>query len=989
MRIVIDMQGAQSTGSWNRGIGRYTMSLALAMVRNCEQGDEIVLALNAAFPESIARIRENFIKHLPAENIKVWGALKPASHLDPSNNWRRQTGELVREAFLENLNPDFVLLSSLFEGLGDDALTSIRVFSGRFLTASILYDLIPLVHKKPYLENPVVEAWYLEKIEHLKRADLWLAISESSSQEGVSYLNLPADRCINISTDADVQFKKIEINHETEQKIRSKYNLQRPFIMYTGGIDHRKNIEGLIRAYALLPVNVRKGHQLAIVCSVQDHARNSLQLLADKAGLKEHDLILTGFVPEEDLIALYNLCAAFIFPSWHEGFGLPALEAMRCGAPVIAANSSSLPEVVGLDDALFDPHSDQDIASSIERVLTDNNFREKLIAHAEQQAKLFSWDLCARRALHSMRQLKIQIKDARESSNLKTNRPRLAYISPLPPMRSGIADYSAELLPALAKHYEIEVIVAQEDVDDAWIAQHIPVRSVEWFAENIKSFDRVLYHFGNSEFHRHMVALLGDIPGVVVLHDFYLSGALHYMSANGYPRGIFEEHLFKSHGYAALIDKKNANSDADVIWKYPCSRFVFEDGLGTIVHSANSARLAYQWFGLSRERLAVIPHMRELAASQDRSAARKSLDLPENGFVVCSFGMLGPTKLNHRLLSVWLGSEMAKTDQCRLVFVGENQNGEYGEQIQSLINNHPNGKSVSITGWVDQEGFRSFLSAADVGVQLRALSRGETSGTVLDCMNYGLATIINANGSMADINDASVWKIPDDFTDQQLLEALHKLWEDEDLRKRIGNKAKAVIKDEHDPQKCADQYKEALERFYVAPKIQQLVCAIADIKTACVSDGELAGLATEMASLFPLSQRARTLLVDISCLLSDGASKLKRKKMLNALREWVNLLPAGWRFELVYVHENGICFYAREFSKKLFGISSERLRDEPIDYASGDVLLVLECNSATHTQELETYQSLRGKGLDVRFASDRLPSFQQIFEGRDQSAILN
>ena len=990
MRIVIDMQGAQSTGSWNRGIGRYTVSLALAIARNCEEGDEIILALNSAFTESLERIRTIFSELLPPENIRVWSVLTPASHLDIANNWRRETGELVREAFLASLDPDIVLISSLFEGLGDDAITSIKKFKTPFLTAVILYDLIPFIHKAPYLENPVVEKWYLEKIDYLKRADLWLAISESSSKEGVECLELPKARCVNISTDADSQFQPLDVNKEHQNEIRIKYNLHRPFIMYTGGIDHRKNIEGLIRAFALLPENLRVGYQLAIVCSVQDHARNLLESLAVNSGLKKNNLILTGYVPEEDLIALYNLCEVFVFPSWHEGFGLPALEAMRCGAPVIAADATSLREVVGLEDALFDPHSDQAIAKLIERVLTDSEFREKLLLHSKCQSKAFSWDKTGKRALEAMRQVKTEIESCRTFEQQKTIRPRLAYVSPLPPVQSGIADYSAELLPALAEHYKIEVIVAQKNVTDLWINGNIPVHSFEWFAENKTKFDRILYHFGNSEFHKHMVGLLKDAPGVVVLHDFYLSGALHYMSVTGYEPDAFEKNLFKSHGYAALIEKKESKKEADLIWKYPCSQFIFEDALGTIVHSDNSARLAHQWFGVSKYSLAVIPHMRKLAVPQDRILVRKKLGLPENGFVVCSFGLLGPTKLNHRLLNAWLGSDMAKTEQCRLVFVGENESGEYGKTIQYLIKNHRFGKSVQITGWVNQETFRSFLSSADIGVQLRTLSRGETSGTVLDCMNYGLATIINANGSMSDINDAATFKLPDDFTDRQLSEALHKLWADTNARSEIGANAKAIILDEHDPKKCADRYADVLERFYAVPRVHQLTKAIADITNVNVNEDELQVLATALASSFPLIKKAKTLLVDVSGMMGGAPEAPDRIAIFGALEQWIKQFPANWRLELVYIHECGSYFYAREFAKKMFGLSAEFLRDERVDFSFGDMLLILAPHLAMQTQTSKIYQTLRSQGVDVRFVVDSLPTTQQILQQSDQKyAVFN
>lgn len=968
MRIVIDMQGAQSSGNWNRGIGRYTMSLALSIVRN--RGEhEVLLALNGAFPASVERIRASFEGLLPQHNIRVWHAVPPMAYADPQNNWRRQSGEVVREAFLDSLNPDFLIISSLFEGLGDDAATSLKHFSGQHCTAVILYDLIPFIHRQPYLENPVVEKWYLEKIEHFRRANLWLGISDSSSQEGVEYLDLPAGRCVNISTDADENFKVIDITIEAERRLRDKFGLTRNFLMYTGGIDHRKNIEGLIRAYAKLSSPLRAAHQLAIVCSVQEDSRRRLLRLASEHGLNADEFVLTGFVPEEDLINLYNLCAAFIFPSWHEGFGLPALEAMRCGAPVIAASTSSLPEVIGRADALFDPYSDEAIARSIERVLTDEFFREQLITHGREQAKKFSWDETARRAVGAMERVITESKAGLSSQQSQPNRPKLAYLSPLPPERSGISDYSAELLPALAQHYEIEVVVAQERVTDAWISGNCPIRSVEWFIANSDRYDRVIYHFGNSAFHQHMFGLLASIPGVVVLHDFFLSGVIHHMDATGYATGYFTQQLYRSNGYVGLSDRAHAKDVADVIWKYPCSRDVIENSLGVIFHSENSIRLAQCWYGDKWINKSVIPLMRFSAEIGDAIVARKALGFSEKDFIVCSFGILGPTKLNHRLLKAWLESDLAKSKNCHLVFVGENHAGTYGIDLLSLIRRERKGSSIHVTGWVDQEKFRQYLAAADLGVQLRALSRGETSAAVLDCMNYGLATIVNANGSMADLDADAVWKLPDEFDDHALIQALETLWRDHEKRSRIGAKAKSVIVKNHDSARCAEQYKTAIEGFYTKNRQSPIqVCrAIGAISTDQVSKGELMLLANSIATTFPPARAGRILLIDISELVQSDAKTGIQRVVRSVLQNWLLHPPMGWRVEPVYATAAEPYRYARQFTSVFLGISGTGLNDEVIDFAPSDVFFALDLCPQVQTAKADFYQHLRQQGVIVKF----------------------
>ena len=118
-----------------------------------------------------------------------------------------------------------------------------------------------------------------------------------------------------------------------------------------------------------------------------------------KAGLIDGEILFTDYVTDDELIALYNLCSVFVFPSWYEGFGLPALEAMACGAVVIGANTTSLPEVIGNPDALFEPFDCDDIAAKMAQVLEDETFREGVRAYGLLQAKMFSWDLTARRAI--------------------------------------------------------------------------------------------------------------------------------------------------------------------------------------------------------------------------------------------------------------------------------------------------------------------------------------------------------------------------------------------------------------------------------------------------------------------------------------------------------------------------------------------------------------------------------------------------------------
>ena len=400
MRIVIDMQGAQ-TESRFRGIGRYTLSFAQGIARN--RGEhEVFLALSGLFPDTIELIRAAFDGLLPQENIRVWYAPGPVREREPANAWRREVAELIREAFLASLQPDVIHITSLFEGYVDDAVTSIGRFDKNTPVSVSLYDLIPLLSPEQYLQpNPSYRTYYERKVAYLGRANLMLAISDFSRKEGLEHLGVASEQVVNVSTAIDDSFKPFEFDEEARVAFKIKFNLTRPFVLYTGGSDERKNLPRLIQAYASLAPSLREEHQLVLAGKISEGDLALLKQVTMQLGLAEDEVRFTDYVTDDELIALYNLCTVFIFPSWHEGFGLPALEAMACGAAVIGANATSLPEVIGRPDALFDPLDVSAIAEKMTLVLEDTAFRGGLRAHGAMQAKKFSWDKTTQRAIRS------------------------------------------------------------------------------------------------------------------------------------------------------------------------------------------------------------------------------------------------------------------------------------------------------------------------------------------------------------------------------------------------------------------------------------------------------------------------------------------------------------------------------------------------------------------------------------------------------------
>jgi glycosyltransferase involved in cell wall biosynthesis len=403
MRILIDLQGAQN-GSRDRGIGRYSMALAKAIARNAGPHEVFVL-LNGLFANTISPIRASFEGVLPNDRFLVFSAPGPVDELRAENTWRRQSGEFLREHLINSFGPDALLISSLVEGAEDDTLTSIGRLPSSALSTVVLYDLIPLTDPDRYIGWEPARNWYHGKMDSMRRADFLFAISESAAKEAITLLETDPTRVSNISSAVDGSFRPDAATADDIAQVARKFGIKRKYLMHSSAFDPRKNFQGLIRAFAEIPKAERAHFQLVLVCKLNDTGRSELQELASASGLGADELVLTGFVSDAELIALYCGCHLFVFPSFHEGFGLPALEAMCCGAPAIGSNLTSIPEVIGREDALFDPTSTESMAGLIKKALTEPAFHDSLRAHARAQARKFSWDKTALRVIDGLERL--------------------------------------------------------------------------------------------------------------------------------------------------------------------------------------------------------------------------------------------------------------------------------------------------------------------------------------------------------------------------------------------------------------------------------------------------------------------------------------------------------------------------------------------------------------------------------------------------------
>ncbi|MFL6725632.1 MAG: glycosyltransferase [Sphingomicrobium sp.] len=383
-RIVFDLQALQN-GSRGRGIGRYVLHLFRALA--AESRVELYGLINAGLTEHFHDASTTVRNIVGDEHLLIFEGIHPTREIEDENLERRLYTEAAYEEFLASLDFDTLLVGSLFEGFTDE--TNVSLKGSGYHKSVILYDLIPLVDPERFLGWDKTYRWYHSRLSHLAQADTLLAISKSARDEALDHLRWDPERIVAIgtATDPDIFHHRLA----RDSSILDRLGIDRSFLMHASAFEERKNFDGLIRAFAALPRELRDQYQVVLAGNANDEVRKHLQGIAESEGLRERDVVFTGYVSDSDLAQLYRHCTLFVFPSFHEGFGLPVLEAMSSGCPAIGSNRSSIPEVIGRADLLFDPADSDEMSALIARLLCNEAELKSAARHAVKQSKSFAW----------------------------------------------------------------------------------------------------------------------------------------------------------------------------------------------------------------------------------------------------------------------------------------------------------------------------------------------------------------------------------------------------------------------------------------------------------------------------------------------------------------------------------------------------------------------------------------------------------------------
>ncbi|MBK5240230.1 glycosyltransferase family 1 protein [Clostridium sp.] len=270
-------------------------------------------------------------------------------------------------------------------------------FSGEISCKKIvtIHDLIP------YIMPETVGKGYLLKF--LKEMPLIIegsngiiTVSEFSKRDILKFFPIDENKVFVTPLAADRKYAPLD-KLFCKTFLKDVYNLEKPFILYLGGFSERKNVASAITAFSNIYKDLNKEYNLVIVGGYKDSSQTLIKL-TNKLKI-DSQVIFTGFVPEEHLPIFYNGCDTFVYPSFYEGFGLPPLEAMSCGTPVIASNLTSIPEVVGDAGILINPYNISEISFAIGDLLSNEKLKEELSIKGLKRASEFSWQNTARNTL--------------------------------------------------------------------------------------------------------------------------------------------------------------------------------------------------------------------------------------------------------------------------------------------------------------------------------------------------------------------------------------------------------------------------------------------------------------------------------------------------------------------------------------------------------------------------------------------------------------
>jgi glycosyltransferase involved in cell wall biosynthesis len=759
-KLFIDCQFFQ-TPAWDRGMGRYTMSL-LKTLYSMSKDAEYVMIFSSHLPQD-PEMMQAVRAVVPDAEILSLQLLSTAKH---SYAQAAEHNKEVLNGYLSKLNDDGSRRMFMIPCLFQEPTAS--VFPDGVEKTLLYYDAIPLLYFQRY-RGAIKYDNYLERHRSLFEADKIFTISQTIADDLAIYYGMKTDNVHVINIDGAC----IEGMFDTFKK--PEITLPKKYILFPTSDDIRKNNKLAIQAFDQLRTLTGTDYKLIVTSRFDESRRKALEAISK-------NVIFTGNVSDAELAWLYKHAEVVLFTSEYEGLGLPVLEAVRMGKKVACSSIPVFREISEEAFYFFDPLDASDITHKLYKALHGDGWaeKEKLYKHIN---KRYTWERSAE-LVHTA------LSSPFEPRVAAGKKPKLAVLAPVPDGYSAIGKVVQELHTVTARYFDVHYYLENRkentpvSVRPNYLEFLAPCFPVEDFnAQVYRDYDYVLYHIGNSEYHFHTILNALHLPGVAVFHDTVLREAFGEMVRLGF---MHEPRLWAEAKLDELMDTQ----------KTAFMTSIANNQLAGMAHS-DYAKKAIQ--AVISQKVTI--HRGELPTAlpaqnvQSQHRERVHIGLA---------GILGGTKGLEIIKELAMDETLAERAILH-VFGFSIVEPDAIEEIKEF-------KNVRLTTNLSDLEYQMHLGNLDVLVNYRTQYRGETSLTVLEAMRYGCVAIVNGGlGWFSELPDETVVKVKDHTG---LLEAVRSLAEDRDLRAKIGTAAKAYIGASHDP----DAYIAHLAHILSSPK---------------------------------------------------------------------------------------------------------------------------------------------------------------------------
>lgn len=793
MRIGFDIQ-TLATNERRRGIGKLCVATINALLEYAPQHEYVLFGLTDQPPEEALPLLER-----GAGYEKLQLSCPPSEHLRlgcaAPYLWETPAAAHLDLYHVTSPMMDDILIPS----------------SAPCPVVATLLDAIPAVmheRRQPLLNG---QSWerYKTRARILARWDGYAAISQTTAEDCERCFGLDPQRIFVTYVPVD-QDPLRDVTNAQKAFVQRKYQLAQGFVLSITGYHPRKNIPTTMAAYALLEPALRQQAPLVIVCALNDHERQELLALAEKHKIRQ-DVRLLGYVPDEELPALFALAGVMFFPSRYEGFGLPVAEAMAAGVPVVASNVSSIPEVTGNAALLCHPDDTRGFAQALRNVLSNPTRAQDLRARGFLECSRFGAERFAQRLLRAYEHILSSECGIRKSETAPTHertsatisvesprRLRIAIFTPLSPKMSGIADYAEQLLLNFSERVDGHCFTENYVPTHPVVTKRFSC-SPHWnFLREHKQqpFDVFFYQLGNNLLHAYMLPYIDRFPGVVDLHDYSIWGLYRLLARSYGERRAVQERFAQEYPHAsAKVWENEAELSAVDLLDYPMTKLIVKRSKLTIVHSewlrthlrdevGSSAQIERVPLGVDTGRV--------MAPRPSPADLRRKYHLPHSAFVIASVGVMNRLKRLPVVLEAF--RELRRINpHAYLVFVGPADRLVLRSLVQ-LAAQWGVKHCVRVLGHRPLHEMFEVIAMADVCVNLRNPTMGESSATLVQILAMGKPVLVTPLGQFTEFPDDVCWKVrPDRHEKADLVNYWTFLSQHPEIAMQLGENAKRFV----------------------------------------------------------------------------------------------------------------------------------------------------------------------------------------------------